>query len=629
MKKNKEKAEKELAREIASEITNDYLSRREMRRTLEQQWRLNVNYQSGNQYCEISPSGEVLEEQKYYGWQSRSVFNHIAPIIDTRLAKLSRVRPTMSVRAVSSEEGDLKTAVVSSDILKSTTLRMGLDKIISDATAWSEVCGSCFYKVGWDANIGKKLGEKDGESVFEGDVYVRVVSPFEIYPESLFVSDINSQQSIIHARAVSVDEINLVYSTSFEGEELDVFSLEKIGISANGGYKAKKVSDTAKNQIILIEKYEKPTIKYPNGRYFAVAGGELLESGDLPYQNGVDGERGYPFIKQVSTVQVGAFFGVSLVERLIPLQRAYNAVKNRKYEFMNRVSMGVINVEDGSVDTDDLIDEGLSPGKVIVYRQGSRPPQIMNSGSVPLDFTYEEERLKSEFVTISGTSEVSKNSGVTSSTMSGTAIELLIEQDETRLSVTAESIRSAVKEIGKQIIRLYRQFAKNTRIMRSIGDGKSVKLFYFNSSDLSSDDIVFDTENELTQTPAQKKTAVLEMLSSGLLTDENGRISSRTKIKVLEILGYGSLSNAQDLISLHTQKAEKENIELLNGDLPVDELDDHNVHIEEHLRKLLSLDNEKLGENDYKLRIKNHVAEHKKLMLKNELSSIANNIKGE
>ncbi len=629
MKKINKDDKRELEREIASQITSDYIARREARRTLEHQWRLNVNYVSGNQYCEISPSGEVLEEEKYYGWQSRSVFNHIAPIIDTRLAKLSRVRPMMSVRAVSSEENDLKTAVVSSDILRSTTLRIGLDKRISDATAWSEVCGSSFYKVGWDASTGKRLGEKDGVSIYEGDVYVKVVSPFEIYPESLFTSDISLQKSIIHARAVSVEEINSIYGTRFEGEELDVFTLDKIGVSSNGGYKAKRVSDTAKNQIILIEKYEKPTQAYPNGRYFAVAGGELLESGELPYQNGVDGERGYPFVKQVSTVQVGAFFGVSLVERLIPLQRAYNAVKNRKYEFMNRVSMGVINVEDGSVDTDDLVDEGLSPGKVIVYRQGSRPPQIMNSGSVPLDFTYEEERLKNEFVTISGTSEVSKNSGVSTSTMSGTAIELLIEQDETRLSVTAESIRSAVKEIGKHVIRLYRQFAKNTRIMRCIGEGKSVKLFYFNSSDLSSDDIVFDTENELTQTPAQKKTAVLEMLSSGLLTDESGRISSRTKIKVLEILGYGSLSNAQDLITLHTQKAEKENIELINGDLPVDELDDHGVHVEEHLRKLLSLDNEKLGENEYKLRIKKHVSMHKKLMLKNNLNSITNDIKGE
>ena len=116
--KTNNKEELKLQKEIAESIYNDYIARRENRRSLERQWRLNLNYVAGNQYCEITPTGEVQQEEKYYGWQSRSVFNHIAPIMDTRLAKLSRVRPTMSVRAVSSEEGDLKSAVVSSDILR-------------------------------------------------------------------------------------------------------------------------------------------------------------------------------------------------------------------------------------------------------------------------------------------------------------------------------------------------------------------------------------------------------------------------------------------------------------------------------------------------------------------------------
>lgn len=98
---------------------------------------------------------------------------------------------------------------------------------------------------------------------------------------------------------------------------------------------------------------------------------------------------------------------MSVVERIIPLQRAYNAVKNRKHEFLNRVSVGVMTVEDGSVDTDALAEEGLPPGKVIVYRQGSEPPRMLNAQSVPVDFTYEEERLSSEFITISGVSEIS------------------------------------------------------------------------------------------------------------------------------------------------------------------------------------------------------------------------------
>lgn len=66
-----------------------------------------------------------------------------------------------------------------------------------------------------------------------------------------------------------------------------------------------------------------------------------------------------------------------LVDRLIPCQRSYNALKGRYVEFVNRLSFGEIIAEDGSVDTDELSEEGISPGKVIIYRQGSVAPQII------------------------------------------------------------------------------------------------------------------------------------------------------------------------------------------------------------------------------------------------------------
>ena len=69
-----------------------------------------------------------------------------------------------------------------------------------------------------------------------------------------------------------------------------------------------------------------------------------------------------------------------LVALLIPYQRAYNAIKNREMEYINRQSMGVLCVEDGSIDIDDLCEEGLSPGKVIIYRQGSNAPRFELTG---------------------------------------------------------------------------------------------------------------------------------------------------------------------------------------------------------------------------------------------------------
>ena len=65
-----------------------------------------------------------------------------------------------------------------------------------------------------------------------------------------------------------------------------------------------------------------------------------------------------------------------LVDRLIPIQRAYNAVKNRELEYINRIATGIIVVEDGSIDTDMIEEEGISPGQVIVYRQGANVPRI-------------------------------------------------------------------------------------------------------------------------------------------------------------------------------------------------------------------------------------------------------------
>ncbi len=611
-------AEKIYERELVKAVEEDFARRREERKTIEQQWKLNLNYLAGNQYSEISPSGEIREEDKFYGWQSRNVFNHIAPIIDTRLAKLSRVRPVMSVRAASSEEKDLKVASVSSDILNSTYARLGIDKTVSAATIWSETCGTAFYKITWNARGGKKIGLSGEKAVSEGDVEIDVVPPFEIFPDSLYSQSFNDVKSLIHARAMHVDDAYALYGVKLDGDDIDVFTLDKSSIGYNGGYKCKKLSSVLKNHVLIIERYDKPNDSYPNGRVVTVGGGRLLQEGELPYLNGTDGERTFPFVKQNALNQAGSFFGVSLIERLIPLQRSYNAVKNRKYEFMNRVSMGVLNVEDGSVDTDDLEADGLTPGKVIVYRQGSRPPQMMAAGSVPLDFTYEEERLAQEFVKISGTSELSRTSDVSSSAMSGTAIELLIEQDETRLSVTADNIRDAVKDIGKHILRLFKQFAGSERIMRSAGAGKTVKTFYFNSSDVSADDIVFDTENELTRTPAQKKSAIMEMLGAGLLTGADGKLDMRTKGKALEILGYGSLDNGQDILNLHRSKAERENIDMMKKEVFSEDYDDHAVHIEEHTRRLIEFDVE--GETDEKLkeRLKNHLKEHKLRLIENQ-----------
>lgn len=593
--------------EVLSDLFADFYSRQDERRKLEKQWELDLEFLAGNQYCEISPRGEVEEEEKYYYWQNRGAFNHIAPIIDSRVAKLTKMKPIMSVKAAGAEESDVKNAKLATALVNSSYQRLSLGDVISKTTGWSESCGTGFYFIGWNPDAGKLLGEVDGKKVFEGDVVVESVSPFEIYPDSLCYENIESCESIIRARAMKTADVERLYGITVAGEDVKVFGVDK---AATG-------KSIVHDSVLVLEKYERPTADFPDGRLIVACEKTILYMGELPYVNGVEGRRGFPFVKQNSIDKAGCFFGMSMVERLIPVQKAYNAVKNRKQEFLNRLTMGVVAVEDGSVDTDELAEEGLSPGKIIVYRQGANPPALMGTGTMPTDLNREEDRLLNEFILLSGVSEFSRSTDVAAGT-SGVALQLLIEQEDARLNAVTENVRSAIRETAKQMIRLFKQFATSTRLLRTAGEQGKVELYYFNSSDLGSDDVVFDTESELSYTPAQKKSAVYELIDAGLLTDDTGKLSERTKAKLLEILGFGSIDNTLDIESLHINKADEENLSGFKKPIGVDEYDDHELHIAEHTRFLLSAESEGVRKNpETKKNALDHLRAHKTMAAEN------------
>ena len=135
------------------------------------------------------------------------MFNHIAPLVDVRLSKLNRVRPTMTVVPFSDSEKDIYKADVSRKILEVVSKKKDLSSLIAKATMWSELTGTVFYKVIWDSKSGNVIGNVDGQSVHTGDVNISVISPFEIFPDSNTYEDISSCKSIIHARSYHVDEV--------------------------------------------------------------------------------------------------------------------------------------------------------------------------------------------------------------------------------------------------------------------------------------------------------------------------------------------------------------------------------------------------------------------------------------
>ncbi len=609
---------------LVEEVKADYLNRREKRLSLERQWQLNINFMMGNQYSYIASNGSLREDEKQYFWQEKEVFNHIAPIIETRISKITASTPNVTVVPASTDEEDIESAKLSKEILNSVCNRINLPDIQKTATTWSEICGTVFYKVVWNTNTGKMVAtDEQGNAIREGDVQVEVVSPFEIFPDNLSTERIEDVKSIIYARAVDVDEIKHEWGVDVESERVNSFTLDSNTSSLGGlGYDAhiNKVSNVElSNHAVMIERYIKPTKNYPNGRLTIVAGNKLLFDGDLPYINDDLNLRTFPFVKQVSNYFPGNFFGTSVVDRLIPLQRAYNAVRNRKHEYFNRSVMNVLAVEDGSVDTDALEIDGLSPGKVLVYRQGSRMPEVVENPRLNLDFDAEEERLLGEFKTVSGVSDMMTDSYAEYTNLSGSALELLAEQDNARLINAIDSAKLASKTIAKYILRLYKQFAVVPRLLKITGQNNSVKMYYWNQNEISSDDVVFDTTAEFSDSIGQKRTMLLDLIRQGLMYDEDGKFSPSTRKKCLDLLGFGMWENSVDLQSLNINRAKEENLAISKGEkLEILPVDDHKIHIDEHTAYILSASIK--DKPNYKKIIENlleHIEEHKK-MLKGE-----------
>lgn len=603
-------------------VVKEFERRQKERRPVELQWNLNMNFLMGNQYCDINLSSFKLEQiAKFYDWEEREIFNQIAPIYETRLAALKKVKPLPLVRPATAEMRDLATAKTSTYVEKGLERKETMDEKRSQMTAWAEICGSCFLKHVWNPNDGRLIGELDGQGVYEGDINKIVVPAFEIFPPNSFAHGVEALTDIIHAKAYHIDEIENIWGVKLKGKKIDVFTLSQTSVGSGGlglsSTSYKIIPTQVENQEIVMEFTSLPCKKFPKGIIMVVAGNDLLEYKEMTFQIGENRKPGLPFEMQGCIDNPGQFWPSSVIERLIPIQRAYNAVKNRKHEALNRKALGVLDIEDdGMIDIENLEQEGLYPGKILLRGRGTRAAQFLRSGDSTVDFDNEEMRLEHMFERISGVSAFSSSSAVPTGVESGEAMEKIREQDNSRLALTAENINNAAIRSFKIDLRLYKQFAPDgTRLLRYVGDNNDVLLVEWQASELQSEDIVVEKEDALSQTPAQRRQTAIELLQYGLLRDN---VDAKIRTKFLEIFEFGNWEDVDDVEELHRSKAMRENKAFEKGAfMPPDTYDDHAIHVNEHNRYRLDIkfDQIKVMYPQIAQAIDQHVQLHEQLMM--------------
>ena len=613
--------------DIISNILNDLEKRRSEKVALERQWTLNANFLIGNQYCGIHPYTTDIEQlEKLYEWMNRETFNNIAPLIQTRIANLKKLNYMMRVNPATNELSDFAKAEVSTSVLqykqKSTDFVSKKDTSIY----WNELTGNCFWLSWWDKDKGERYAiekeisldengnqKKTEKAFYQGDLDYGLITSYEIFPESIFKQGVENQRSIILEQVKSVDDIFDLYGLSVEGQGVETFELTPVTSGGGLGYENTVISighRTEENAEKVITYFERPSRRRPDGLMVIIVGNEhLVYYGDLPYSR-------IPIVQSVCHEVPGQFFGSSVIEALIPLQRAYNGCINRIHEYIERLSLGNMLAEEGSIDIDEYSEDGLEPGKILIYKAGTNPPVPVQNISLPSEIMVERHNLKNDMEYVAGVSQLMVTGATPSGVTSGAAIDNLRDIDNTRLALTGDHLRTAIQKLSVLWLEIYKKYATTLRIINYVGTNNIAKALTWSADDINSYDVEYITENELVESESAQRENFLNAYSMGLFTDSDGRIPERVKLRALEAMKIGSYTELMSINTLQIQAAQRENVFFEEGAIPqISEFDEHDIHIEEHLRYVLQMDFQilKLRKPEYAKALENHIKEHKRL----------------
>lgn len=622
--------------DIIANVLEKLEERRSERSALERQWTLNANFLVGNQYCGIRPyTGDIEQLEPVYDWLNRETFNTIAPLIQTRIANLKKINYMMKVKPATNELDDYAKAEVSTSVLQYTQKATDFESKKDTMIYWNELCGNCFWLSWWDKDKGDEYAmetvieidengneRKQEKAFYQGDLDYGLLTPYEVFPESIFKQGVENQRSIILEQVKSAEDIYDLYGIEVTGSSVETFELTPVTSGGGLGYENTVISighRTAQNAEKVITYFERPSKHRPNGLMIIIVGSEhLVYYGDMPYSK-------IPIVQSVCHEVPGQFFGKSVIEDLIPYQRTYNGCINSIHEYIKRLSLGNLLTEEGSIDIEEYENHGLEPGAILVYKSGANPPVPVQNSALPTEIMSERYNLKNDMEYVAGVSQLMVNGNAPQTNMSGTAISSLMEIDNTRLSLTGDHIRNSVKRLAVLWLEIYKRYATTRRIVNYVGMNNIGKAIYWSSEDIASYDVEYVTENELMMSEDMQKQRFFDMYNMGLFTDDDGRIPTRVKLRAIEYMKAGNYTEIMNINLLQMQAAQRENVFFEDGVIPkISEFDDHEIHIEEHLRYALQMKFQVLKHKkpEYAKAFENHLKEHKQMIEQEEIQKM-------
>lgn len=554
-----------------------YQTLKQNRARIERVWYTNLAMFRGRQNIAVistpvTGSGFRLLTPPAPPWRVRLVINKIRGIIRREIAKCTAQKPSFMVAPATNEDEDYYAAKAATQILDSIFDDYGIAETNLRRQWWGSICGTSFLKCYWDKNkTAKEKGPADpytGQPTdLKGDLCIENLIPFFLFVPDLMEPDINNQPFVFHVYTKSKSWLEAYYGKqvvtkmtvkSTENNLLDEAFFDVVGLR-------KPVED----QFLCMEIWIKPYghKMFPKGGMVTIVGDQLIQViEEYPYSHGE-----YPFIK-FQHIESGQFYGTSVIEDLIPLQRELNRTRSQIVEAKNLMAKPKILYPKGSIDPTKITSE---PGQGIPYEPGLGEPRPLPMQGLPAYVENEVERINQDMDDISGQHEVSRGN-TPSQVTAATAISYLQEQDDTILSEVIQHIEYGMECLGRHILCYVIDYWDQDRLIKVAGKDESFSVTFLKGSALRGNkDVRVEAGSALPHSKAAKQAFLMDLFKMGVF--------AQNPSEFLRILDLRGIDKIIDDYKTDIQQAQRENIKMSYGaQIMINDFDNHQLHLEQH-----------------------------------------------
>lgn len=302
--------------------------------------------------------------------------------------------------------------------------------------------------------------------------------------------------------------------------------------------------DDAKGMVECLSTWVCRSDQFPEGLRIVSVAGEVVEHGPYPYP--FSGETPLGVLKNYPVA--GTPWGDTWVKDAIKPQRQLNDalnIKARRLRMLKRLFVVMDNVTAEKVNIDDNKDvqtiavTGGERGKDWVFETVS-----IDDAKLEI-FAAEAQDALDAIGRVAAMSPELVGGVGGAINAAGVSISYINHLENSKLALTAKSIKVAVRRVLKQILWLYQKFAPDELLLRVVGEQYAEFLDAFRAADLDGLDVKIEDASGLAESSTGTADEADQEMAAGMMTPENvevaetgldGTVDEATTMDV--VLGY-------------------------------------------------------------------------------------------